>query len=168
MAGLVYRRDMDAVRARLTTWWNGGDIGRPVMQIRIPRKEPHPGVPEIPAPDGVTAPWYTTRSFDWDGPGAIPHHDHLLGLPRLNVIQWTAGSGAEPGWHRRWWPLFHKTFERGKGVFIGVSGSEQETVERLTALKREFGPRFKRFMFDLSMPSSESAERLLAQMSTDW
>ena len=40
MSGLMYREDMDEVRARLTTWWNGGDIGRPAMQVYAPRSKP--------------------------------------------------------------------------------------------------------------------------------
>ena len=40
LAGLRYREDMDQVRQRLTTWWNGGDIGRPVMQITALRSAP--------------------------------------------------------------------------------------------------------------------------------
>ena len=30
--------------------------------------------------------------YHWDGPGAIPHHDHLLSIPKLNMIQWTPGD----------------------------------------------------------------------------
>ena len=36
MAGLLYREDMDEVRARLKTWWEGGDIGRPAMSLTVP------------------------------------------------------------------------------------------------------------------------------------
>ncbi len=359
MAGLLYRDDMDAVRQRLTTWWNGGDIGRPVIQLLVPRETPLEGDPEIPKPEGVLAPFYTTKSFEyrvnyarrqnlgvrflgeavptaspdlapnclalylgckgvegdgtvwcepfihdpdhddfvveennfywqftqrllrdivssghgkylpafpdliegldtlagmresqlllmdlfdrpewvhkkldqitelyfkyydvlynmgkdevggsvfwawapgsmaklqcdfsamigpdmfgefmvpvlrrmterldycmyhWDGPGAIPHHDHLLSLPKLNMIQWTAGSGTEPEWHPRWWPLYHKTFDHGKKIFIGISGSEAEILERMGALKQEFGPQFKQFMFTIWMPTVPAAERLL-------
>jgi hypothetical protein len=101
--------------------------------------------------------------YHWDGPGAIPHHDHLLSLPRLNMIQWTAGSGVEPEWHRRWWPLFHKTFDHGKKVFIGVYGKEDEVLDRVRALKREFGPQFKQFLINTRMPSEVAAERLIRE-----
>jgi len=43
--------------------------------------------------------------YHWDGPGAIPHHDHLLSIPNLDMIQWTPGAGVEPCEHERWWPL---------------------------------------------------------------
>ena len=37
MAGLLYKEDFDAARDRLQTWWDGGDIGRPAIQLSIPR-----------------------------------------------------------------------------------------------------------------------------------
>ena len=52
MAGLLYREDMDDVRERLTTWWNGGDIGRPAMQITASRVEPLEHIPVMPEPAG--------------------------------------------------------------------------------------------------------------------
>lgn len=64
MAGLLYREDMDAVRDRLTTWWSGGDIGRPVMNIVVPRDEPLETVPALPTPPGWVTD-YSTRDFDY-------------------------------------------------------------------------------------------------------
>jgi 5-methyltetrahydrofolate--homocysteine methyltransferase len=64
MSGLLYREDMDDVRRRLTTWWNGGDIGRPAMCLHAPRPEPLPTVPAMPVPPG----WlcnYSTISYDY-------------------------------------------------------------------------------------------------------
>ena len=65
MAGLLYREDMDAVRERMTTWLNGGDIGRPVMQIRAPREDAIEDIPEVPVPQGCTAACYTTMSYEY-------------------------------------------------------------------------------------------------------
>jgi 5-methyltetrahydrofolate--homocysteine methyltransferase len=62
MAGLLYRGDMDAVRARLTTWWNGGDIGRPVLLLTVPRAEPIEPIEAMPPPEGWDT-HYSTRSF---------------------------------------------------------------------------------------------------------
>ena len=353
MSGLLYREDMDAVRARLTTWWNGGDIGRPAMQISAPRPTPLPTVPALPEPPGWTG-GYSTTSFayrvdlaaracagsqyfaeavpayapdlapnclalylgckgvespgtvwcepmfdkpedarfvfdkknfywdfsyrlakdalrlgkgkylmafedfiegldtlaamrgtepllidlierpdwvhrclrqitdryfhvydirydlyrdevggssfwawapgrmakfqcdfsamispamfkefmvpvlaemtervsycmyHWDGPGAIPHHDLLLSLPRLTMIQWTPGSGADPDHSPRWWPLFHKTFDAGKKVII--NGGNADTLK---ALKKEFGQQFKQFMLWFWAESPKQAEEAM-------
>ena len=64
MAGLLYREDMDAVRARLKTWWEGGDIGRPAMSITVPRNEPIERIPVMPEPAGWVTD-YSTSNFDY-------------------------------------------------------------------------------------------------------
>ena len=64
MSGLLYREDMDEVRGRLTTWWNGGDIGRPAMHIFAPREEPLEKTEPMPAPEGWTS-HYSTSDFDY-------------------------------------------------------------------------------------------------------
>jgi hypothetical protein len=97
--------------------------------------------------------------YHWDGPGAIPHHDHLLSIPRLNMLQWTPGAGVEPCEHRRWWPLYHKTFDAGKKVFVGIGSKEG-----FYALKKEFGEQFKQFMIAcwFQMKPSEGRELIKA------
>ncbi|MAG36015.1 MAG: hypothetical protein CL878_07215 [Dehalococcoidia bacterium] len=61
MRGLLYKEDFDEARDRLTRWWNGEDIGRPAMQITVPRA-PIADIPAIPEPDGC-CPHYTTADF---------------------------------------------------------------------------------------------------------
>jgi len=94
--------------------------------------------------------------YHWDGPGAIPHHDHLLSLPYLDVLQWTPGAGTNRTTDLRWWPLYHKTIEAGKKMMIGV-----ETVEELQTLRREFGPRLKQFLIQMRAESLEQAQEIL-------
>ncbi len=64
MSGLLYRQDMDAVRERLTAWWNGHDIGRPAMDITAPRAEPLEDVPVMPEPEGWVT-HYSTANFEY-------------------------------------------------------------------------------------------------------
>jgi 5-methyltetrahydrofolate--homocysteine methyltransferase len=94
--------------------------------------------------------------YHWDGPGAIQHHDHLLSIPRLTMLQWTPGAGQEPTHHQRWWPLYHKTIEAGKKVLISC-----DSVETLKALKKEFGPKLKQFLINMGAKSPEHAEEIL-------
>ena len=64
MGSLLYRPDWEEARSRLTAWWHGGDIGRPVMQITAPRAEPVEEFPPMPVPEG----WqcnYSTVSLDY-------------------------------------------------------------------------------------------------------
>ena len=94
--------------------------------------------------------------YHWDGPCAIQHHDHLLSIPRLTMLQWTPGAGNEPTDHERWWPLFHKSFEAGKKVLIGCG-----SIESLKALKKEFGEGFKQFLINMGAESPAQAEEIL-------
>lgn len=94
--------------------------------------------------------------YHWDGPGAIPHHEALLSIPRLHMLQWTPGAGVEPPDHPRWWPLFHRTVEAGKKVFIRCSGAES-----LQTLKREFGPRLKQFLIAFHAASLAEANEFV-------
>jgi 5-methyltetrahydrofolate--homocysteine methyltransferase len=98
--------------------------------------------------------------YHWDGPGALPHHDHLLSIPRLDVLQWTPGAGVEPSWHRRWWPIYHKTLDAGKSLFIGC-----DTPKSLEALKGEFGQDLKRFIIGMSPASRKEAQHILNLVS---
>ena len=98
--------------------------------------------------------------YHWDGPGAIPHHDHLLSIPHLKMIQWTPGSGVETTGSKRWYPLYHKTIEAGKKMFLYL-----ETVEEFEALAHEFGSQLKQFFLILNAPSLKEAERLIALVS---
>ena len=94
--------------------------------------------------------------FHWDGPGALPHHDHLLSLDRLPMLQWTPGAGQEQTWHERWWPLYHKTFDAGKKMLIGCDG-----LGTLKRLKAEFGQSFKQFLINMDARSPEHAAQIL-------
>jgi 5-methyltetrahydrofolate--homocysteine methyltransferase len=94
--------------------------------------------------------------YHWDGPGALCHHDHLLSIPKLRMLQGTAGDGHEPPWHPRWWPYFHKTIEAGKKVFIWC-----DAVEQLFALRREFGQGFKQFLISMGARSPAHAAEIL-------
>lgn len=99
--------------------------------------------------------------YHWDGPGAIRHHDHLLSIPRLTMIQWTPGAGVEPMMDRRWWSLYHKTVEASKKVaLLGFSG-----VENLKAIKREFGGKLKQFLISIQAASPQEAEDILKIVS---
>jgi 5-methyltetrahydrofolate--homocysteine methyltransferase len=64
MGGLKFREDMDEVRARLGIWWDGGDIGRPAMQLFAPRERPIEDVPHVPVPEGWTT-GYSTKDFGY-------------------------------------------------------------------------------------------------------
>jgi 5-methyltetrahydrofolate--homocysteine methyltransferase len=61
---LTYRPDWESARDRLTTWWNGGDLGRPAMQISVPRETPWEVIPEVAQPEGWVTD-YSTSDMDY-------------------------------------------------------------------------------------------------------
>ncbi len=99
--------------------------------------------------------------YHWDGPRALVHHDLLLSLPDLKMIQWTPNVGVEPPWHRRWWPIYHKTVEAGMKLYIGC-----DSIESLRALKLEFGDELKQFMISMNASSLKEAKQIL-ELVTD-
>jgi len=100
--------------------------------------------------------------YHWDGPGALRHHDHLLAIPSLDMLQWTPGAGVEPPDHKRWWPYYHKTIEAGKKIYVHSC----DGIDSLKAMKREFGPKLNQIMIGITAQSREQAEELLAVAST--
>jgi hypothetical protein len=99
--------------------------------------------------------------YHWDGPGAIPHLDHLVSIPRLGMIQWTPGDGVEPIYDKRWWPLYHKALDAGKSMML-IDGYGDMGTEQLGVLKREFGTKLNRCMICMSAKTVEDGEKLLA------
>ncbi len=103
---------------------------------------------------------YTDFSmYHWDGPGEIPHHDHLLAIPNLDVLQWVPGPGDPPCDSPHWWPMYHKTVDAGKRMLIGAE------MSNLPALKKEFGPKFKDFIINVSVPDAATAEQAVKMVT---
>jgi len=94
--------------------------------------------------------------YHWDGPGATCHHDLLLSIPSLKMLQWTPGAGHEPTWDKVWWRMYHKTIDAGKKLLIGC-----DSIETLKALKKEFGAGFKQFLIGMGASTPEHAEEIL-------
>jgi 5-methyltetrahydrofolate--homocysteine methyltransferase len=99
--------------------------------------------------------------YHWDGPGAIAHQDHLLSVPGIRMLQWTPGAAAEPAWHERWWPIFHKTLDAGRMIMI----SDWFPPDKLAAMKREFGRKLNRFLLGLEAASQRDADELIRIVS---
>ena len=95
--------------------------------------------------------------YHWDGPGALPHHDHLLGIEGIDALQWVPGAGAEPICDPKWWPMYHKTIEAGKKLILW-NLPDKDTLLRL---KKEFGEGLRQILFKARVKSVEEAEALL-------
>ncbi len=102
--------------------------------------------------------------YHWDGPGAIPHHECILSVPGINMIQWTSGAGIEPVWDRRWWPLYHKTIDAGKKMMLlGFQG--EEGLYYLEQLKKEFREKLSHFMISLKADTVKQGEKAISLVS---
>jgi hypothetical protein len=73
------------------------------------------------------------------------------------MIQWTPGAGREDVSDKCWWPLYHKTFEAGKKVYIWVPNDPAI----LKAMKKEFRQSFKQFALVTWAESVAKAQELL-------
>lgn len=99
--------------------------------------------------------------YHWDGVCALQHHDHLLSIPRLSMIQWTPGASQPDPADRKWWRMHHKSLDAGKKVIL-MYGCTKEVI---LALKREFGPQFKNFLISGWVNTEAEAQELIAAAS---
>jgi 5-methyltetrahydrofolate--homocysteine methyltransferase len=67
--------------------------------------------------------------YHLDGPGEIPHLDQLLSIKELNAIQWTPGSGNSDVGDSKWFPLYRKIQDSGKGlILLGARSSDIKNI----------------------------------------
>jgi len=70
--------------------------------------------------------WLDHSIFHLDGPGALPHLETLLHLPRLNGIQWVPGAGS--GSMLQWVPMLKTIQQHGKILHLSVGADEVEPL----------------------------------------
>ena len=107
------------------------------------------------------APRFKHCLYHWDGPGALQHLDAILSVKEIDMVQWTPGDGREQTWESRWWPYFHRIFDAGKRVFIGVPND----IAVLNALKKEFGPDFNSFLLRSWAKDKAAAQAFIGHAS---
>ena len=94
MSDLLYRPNWAEARERLTTWWNGGDIGRAAAQFTVRRETPHEDIEVLPEPEG----WVT--SYSWR---SLPYRVNLARRQSLytdyvgEATPWSAPGDLGPG-----------------------------------------------------------------------
>jgi len=86
--------------------------------------------------------------YHMDGPGALCHQETLLEMEEMDVLQWVPGAGNPQCCDRKWWYIYHKTFEAGKKMQI----FSQPVIDDLLPLKKEFGKNFRNFMIIINQP----------------
>lgn len=100
--------------------------------------------------------------YHLDGPCAMQHVDELLSIEELNAIQWTPGAGNPDVWDERWWPLFRRVRDGGKGLLL-IGGYDPRAMARLV---RHFGPAGL-YLFTWA-PMEREGEELVAWAGRGW
>ena len=93
--------------------------------------------------------------YHLDGPGQIPHIDHLLDINKLDGIQWVPGSGNPGGCDEKWYPLYQKIQSKGKKLII--TSVENDKIEKLLD-----NISIKGVFLQTSCETEEDAKHLLA------
>ena len=135
MDALLYREDIAQVYDCLTTWWQGGDIGRPAMQLTIRRDEPIESIPQLPVPPSWVT-HYSTGDFAYRANlaaracihtqylgEAVPHTSPDLGPNCLAREQLDLGAG-------KFLTAFPDLIE-GLDTLAAMRGTQQLLIELL-------------------------------------
>ena len=96
--------------------------------------------------------------YHWDGPGEIPHLDHILDISEINGIQWTSGAGNANELDPIWYPLFKKIQQKGKNLVLF-----HIDPNLLDSFMSEFSP--KGVYLHTSVKSQEEADRIIEKVS---
>lgn len=102
-----------------------------------------------------------------DGEDEIRHVDALLGIRGLDAFQWipqgssTGTSFTDP----KFYPLFDKIHEAGKGLYLSINrGTPEDWAEETRRLIRRYGSRGMFFLYP-RFPDVHSAEVFLSKFS---
>lgn len=94
MSDLLYRPGWEKARERLTTWWQGGDIGRAATQFQVVRETPHEEIEALPEPEN----WITHYSWrDLDYRVNLARRGNLLRDYVGEAAPWAAPGDLGPG-----------------------------------------------------------------------
>jgi hypothetical protein len=98
--------------------------------------------------------WLDRSIYHLDGPGALRHLDTLLGIEKLDAIQYVYGDGSGPA--TRWLPVYRRIQDAGKKLHITLTPGE------IDAFMQELRP--EGVMLSTTAASVEEADAILAQI----
>ena len=81
----------------------------------------------------------TNSLFHLDGKDAIKHVPALMEATSLKALQWTPGAGQPDGGDECWYPIYDQARTAGKSIWVYVSGSANEIVEKTRKLVKRYG-----------------------------
>lgn len=94
--------------------------------------------------------------YHWDGPGELPHLDHLLSVPRIRALEYVSVPGDPRNSSLHWLPYYRRIAESGRGVLVrGVDPVEIVQLSRHMPAER--------LAFSIHCASVTEARRFLAE-----
>lgn len=105
--------------------------------------------------------------YHLDGPDAIKHLDALMEIKELDALQWTSGAGQPDGGSLKWYPVYDKVKNAGKGIWTSIhDGVFTDWVDSAERLVKRYGSRELYLLF----PDMEQAQadELMRKAERDW
>ena len=100
--------------------------------------------------------------YHLDGPDAIKHVEAIMEIKELNALQWAYGAGNPDGGSERWYPIYDKVHDAGKGLWILLDdGGPKDWADSAKKLVQRYGKRGIYFVPPL-FPDLRTAEEFAA------
>jgi 5-methyltetrahydrofolate--homocysteine methyltransferase len=111
--------------------------------------------------------WLDNTIFHLDGPECIVHVDALMSIERLGALQWTTGAKNPRSGDERWFPMYKKVMDAGKGLWIELREySVDESITVADTLVRTFGKHG--FYFNFPNMTKQKYDTLMEMAENKW
>lgn len=105
--------------------------------------------------------------YHLDGPDAVKHLDALLKIDELDAIQWTPGAGNPDGANEKWYPIYDKVKNAGKGLWVQIYDGDVDTwIESSGRFVERYGCDGVYLLFPIM--DHADAERVLSGAKKKW
>lgn len=75
--------------------------------------------------------WDDRYVYHMDGPGQVPHLDHLLAIEKLHAIQWVPGAGNPTCLDESYYEMYKKILDSGKYICFGGADAHADAYKAL-------------------------------------
>lgn len=105
--------------------------------------------------------------YHLDGVDAVRHLDAIMGIEKINALQWTPGAGQPDAGSEKWYYIYDKVVASGKSLWIMFSQGEfNDWITKADNIVKRYGPEKLYFLFPLM--EEEDAFRLLEKADSEW
>jgi len=104
--------------------------------------------------------------FHLDGPECIPHVDALMTLENLGALQWTYGARNPGSADERWFDMYKKVKEAGKGLWFSFDDPPEKAIADADKIVKKFG--HQGLFFNFPRMSQKLADELMIKAEKEW